>query len=106
MIGIVLDTEPIKQSNKDPYISIVVADPATHTGTHSGDMKDEGMVVTMFRPAREDFPCNISPGCPILFRGVKVCHVVLRLFALMTVHQIQRQNQGQHVLSEERRRFE
>lgn len=47
---------------------MVITDPSIHTG----DVKDEDMVVTLFRRSVDDLPTDALPGTPILFRGLKV----------------------------------
>lgn len=52
----------------DFTVSLVITDPSIHTG----EMKDEAIVVTIFRPLVEALPMAAVPGTPILFRGLKV----------------------------------
>ena len=53
-------------------MSVVIADPSTH---HEG-RSSEDFVVTLFRSNESDLPRSISPGTPILFRGLKVDSVI------------------------------
>jgi hypothetical protein len=49
-------------------MSVVIADPSSHTdGFGSNDF-----IVTVFRKTIAELPTAVSPGTPILIRGIKV----------------------------------
>ncbi|ORX36102.1 hypothetical protein BD324DRAFT_657049 [Kockovaella imperatae] len=67
-IGVVVETTQPRQTSRDYIMNIVIADPSTHIQGRSS----EDFVVSVFRSRIEDLPASISPGTPILFRGLSI----------------------------------